>query len=207
MSGRRYKTDDIDKFFDYDLSIPTRTIFMGSVFTDSEGGESGTDAFMAERMIKALHIMENDGAAASDGDKPITIIMNNIGGDEYHGQAIFDAIRHCKNHVDIKVFGHAMSMGSIILQAADRRIMSANSKQMIHYGTWGWDGHAPTGHKWAEEFAKLDRWMEDLYLAKIREKHSKFTRTKLKSMLMTDTFLTAKESVEIGLADEVIGEE
>ena len=93
---------------------------------------------MAERAIKALHILDS---TAPTGDKPITVIMNNPGGDEYHGMAIYDAIKSCKNHVTIVVFGMAMSMGSIILQAADKRVMSANSRVMIHYGTWGINDH------------------------------------------------------------------
>lgn len=203
---RRYKTDDIDKFFDYDLSVPTRTIYMGSISTDVDGAESGTDAGMAERMIKSLHIMENFDAAAGNGEKPITIIMNNIGGDEYHGMAIFDAIQSCKNHVDIKVYGHAMSMGSIILQAADTRIMAPNSRMMIHYGTWGVHDHAPTAYKWAEEGKKFDKWMEDLYLKKIREKHPKFATEKLRKWLTADTFFTPEEAVHWNLADEILGE-
>jgi ATP-dependent Clp endopeptidase proteolytic subunit ClpP len=204
MATRRYKTDDIDKFFEYDISLPTRTIYMGSVHVDMEEGESGTDASMAERVIKNLHVLETITTQAEQGEKPITIIMNNIGGDEYHGLAIFDAIKLCRNHIDIKVFGHAMSMGSIILQAADRRVMSPNSRMMIHYGTWGYEGDAITSEKWSEEGKRFNTWMEDLYLSKLREKDPKFRRDRLKRMLTNDTFFNAEEAVKIGLADEIL---
>jgi ATP-dependent Clp protease protease subunit len=197
----RVNRDDIDKFHDYSLYIPTRTIYMGSeLFSDEDFSESGTEAAMAERQIKNIHILDNLK------DEPITIIMNNVGGDEYHGMAIYDAIKACKSYITIKVYGHAMSMGSIILQAADRRVMSPNSRQMIHYGTWGSEGHAKTTQKWAEEGKKCDKLMEQLYLSKIKEKHPEFTLTKLQKLLDHDTFLTAVESVELGLADEVENE-
>ncbi len=190
--------DDIDKFHDYSLYIPTRTIYMGSeLFSEDDFSESGTEAAMAERQIKNIHILDNLK------EDPITIIMNNVGGDEYHGMAIYDAIKACRSQVIIKVYGHAMSMGSLILQAADRRIMAPNSRQMIHYGTWESADHAKTFQKWAEEGRKFDKMMEQLYLSKIKEKWPEFTLSKLQKFLDHDTFLTAKESVELGLADEV----
>jgi len=77
---------------------------MGSEDTFEEV-ESGTDAKMAESLIKNLVILENINK------EPITIIMNNIGGDVYHGIAIYDAIKACESRVTIKVFGSAQSMG------------------------------------------------------------------------------------------------
>lgn len=195
--------DDVDKFFDYEIYIPTRTIYMGSVSNDQELGESGTDGAMAERVIKALHILDS---SAPGGDKPITIIMNNPGGDEYHGLAIYDAIKACKNHVTIVVYGHAMSMGSIILQAADKRVMAPNSRMMIHYGTWGTHDHPKIVYSWAEEGKKFDAWMEQLYLGKIREKHPNFTLKKVQEMCNFDTFINPEEAVAMGLADEILGD-
>lgn len=192
--------DEIDRLFDYDIYVPTRTIVMRSHLVDDEG-ESGTDAEMAQRVIKGLHILDS---ASPAGDKPITVIMNNPGGDEYHGMAIYDAIKGCKNHVTIIVYGHAMSMGSIILQAADKRVMAPNSKMMVHYGTWGISDHPQNVYRWAEEGKKFDTLMENIYLTKIKEKHPEFTLKKVQEMCKFDTFLTASEAVALGLADEVL---
>lgn len=193
--------DYISKFHDYGIYIPQRTIYMSSVDVSIEHGESGVDSAMAEYMVKNLTILE------AMGQDPITILMNNVGGDEYHGFAIFDAVKACKSKVTIKVFGHAMSMGSIILQAADERIMAPTSRQMLHYGTWGVHDHAKTAQQWAKEGEKIDVWMENMYIQKIREKHPDFNMGKLKKMLDHDTFLTAQESVSFGLADKVLGDE
>lgn len=192
--------DDIDKWHDSGLYIPTRHIYIGSEHADDELNEAGCDYFMAERAIKNLHILE------SINKEPITIILNNIGGDEYHCFAIYDSIRLCKSHITIKVFGHAMSAGSIILQSADERLMAPTSRQMIHYGTWGINDHAKTTQQWAKEGAKIDKWMEQMYLEKIKEKQPHFTLARLQRMLDHDTFLNAKESVELGLADKVLEE-
>jgi ATP-dependent Clp protease protease subunit len=194
-------TDHLEHFHDASIYLPTRTLYMGSEESDLEKGESGTDAAMAERVIKNLHILE------SLNKDPITIIMNNIGGDVNHGLAIYDVIRACESHITIRVFGHAMSMGSIILQAADERVMSEMSSQMIHYGTVGVEKHAKTAYKITDEYKRIDAWMEKMYLDKIKVKNPTFTLYKLKNMLDHDTFLTAEESVKLGLADKVLGKE
>lgn len=201
----RFAKESIDRFYDYHIHIETRTIYMGSASATEEGEESGTDFAMAENIVKALHILESQ---APQGDKPITIIMNNHGGDEVHGMAIYDAIKACQNHVTIKVFGHAMSMGSIILQAADERILSPNSKVMIHYGTAVISDtmHSKIVTKWAKENEKFNTKMEELYLEKIKEKHPSYTIAKVKKLCDYDTILNAQEAVDLGLADKILGE-
>lgn len=201
--SRKVNRDDIDKFHDYSLHIPSRTIYMGSehVSETDDFAESGVDATMAERQIKNLHILE------SINKEPIFIIMNNPGGDVNHGLAIYDAIKACDSHVTIKVFGRAMSMGSIILQAADERIMSPNASQMIHYGAMGVNQEAKTVYKIVAECQRIDKWMEKMYLEKMKEKNPLFKLGRLQRMLNHDSFLTAEESVKFGLADKVLGEE
>lgn len=196
----RINHDNVDKFHDYSIYIPTRTLYMGSEENSIEHGESGCDGAMAERMVKNMHILD------SMSDEDITILMNNVGGDEYHGFAIYDAIRAARSTVRIIAIGHAMSMGSIIMQAADERIMAPTSRMMIHYGTWGIYDHAKTTQQWAKEGLKIDRWMEAMYMEQILEKQPKFKLKKLQKMLDHDTFLTAQETVELGLADKVLGE-
>lgn len=198
---RKPTRDDIDKFHDADIYVPNRTIYMGSVHLSDDGSENGCDAFMAERAVKNLFILDKIS------EEPITILMNNIGGDVNHGLAIYDAIKSCRSHVTIKVFGHAMSMGSIILQAADERIMSENASQMIHYGSVFIDKHAKTAYKIVDDNKRIDRWMEKMYLEKIKQKQPGYKIGRLQRLLDHDTFLTAEQSVELGLADKVLGEE
>lgn len=199
--SKRINRDDVDKLYDYDLYIPTRTIYMGSTESSIEYGESGVEAVMAERVIKALLLLDQQNA-------PITIIMNNPGGDWYHGMAIYDAIKQCQSHITVKVFGMAMSMGGIILQAADKRLMAPNSKFMMHYGTDGIQSvHSKIFKKWADEGEKNNDHMEQLFLDKIHEKNPKMTLSKLKNMLDYDTILSPQETIDLGLADGILGEE
>lgn len=195
------KHEDIELFHGYGLHIPTRTIFMGSESSSDmaieTGGESGTDHTMAEKVIKNLHILTR---LSND---PITIIMDNVGGDVYRGIAIYDAIRACTCEVTIVVRGHAMSMGAYVLQGADRRVLAPGSKVMIHYGQISISGEALTVYKWIEEYKKEDRKMEKVLLEKIQEKQPHFTLQRLKRMLSNDTIFSAEEAIGMGLADEI----
>jgi len=202
MANNKISLDEIDKFYENDIYIPSRTIFMGSFGADWDGNETGVNHAMAENVIKGLHILDRIAPKPPASDE-ITIIMNNPGGEWYHGMAIFDAIQECQSKVTIRATGHAMSMGSIILQAADERVMTPNAKFMIHYGTSGFSNHTKIVQKWAEEDKKVMEQMEQIYMDRITQKHPKFTLKKLRDMLNFDTILTAQETVDLGLADRI----
>lgn len=194
----RQTRDDIDKFHDYGIHVPTRTLYIGSELIGDDG-ESGVDALMAERVIKNLHMLD------SQNQEPITIVMNNPGGFVFHGMAIFGAIRACRSHIKIIVRGQASSMGSLILQAADERVMDAYSIMMIHHGSDAYnDTHTKNVRKWVEFGKKFDKTLNQIYLDRIKEKHNDFTMAKLDKALDFDTILTAQEAVDLGLADRVL---
>jgi len=193
--------DYVDKWYDYDIDIDNRTLWLGSTNV-TEDEESGVDAKLSERVIKGLHVLEKNAPA---GDKEIQIIMNNPGGDVTEGLAIYDAIKQCKNRVIITVYGKCYSMASYILQAADHRIMSKHSSLMIHEGTRGLDeSHPRTVKAWAKFCDYLDNICFDILLIKIRLKNPNFSSKKLEDMLKFDTILSADEALELGLVDEVL---
>lgn len=178
-----------DTFHEHGLSLPTRTIYLGA--------EDEVDTEMAERFIKNLHILE------CLSDAPVNMILNTPGGDVYHGLAIYDAIEASPCPVTAFVRGYAMSMGSIILQAATTRLMSSHAVQMIHYGSMSMESHAKTFQKWAREAERVDAWMELMYLARIRERRPDYTLEDLRALLDHDTMLTVEASIDLGLCDDV----
>jgi ATP-dependent Clp endopeptidase proteolytic subunit ClpP len=163
LKTEKHNDSNLWSWFDQNLDIEKRTIYMGSM-SSHENGESGVDNFMAEYFIKGMYFLE------SRNKKPINIVMNNPGGDWYHGMAIYDSIKYSVCKTSMKVYGHAMSMGSIILQAANERIMMPNSRFMIHYGTDGIYGHSKISEKWAEESKRNNYDMENIYIQRMMEK-------------------------------------
>ena len=183
---------------EYDILPGDRTIYIGSKSSD-ETGESGVDYLLAEKVIKNLHILDKRMS-----DIPITIKMNNPGGDVYHGLAIYDAIKSCRNDVTIIAYGYVMSMGSVILQAADTRIMSPHTRMMIHHGEGITSGHMLDVQKQADEFKELNFIINDIYLSRIKEKKPRFTMKQLEDKMKFDWYLNAKEAVALGLCDAIL---
>ena len=95
----RLPRESIDNYFEYVIHIPTRTIYVGS--TSSDNDDTGTDFRMAEYAIKALHLLDQTTGQ-------INVVLNNLGGDCYHGLAIYDAIKACQNEVSILGTGSIM---------------------------------------------------------------------------------------------------
>jgi ATP-dependent Clp protease protease subunit len=184
----KHLRDDVSTLFENGVYLPTRTLVLSG----------DVDGELAAAAIKGLHLLD------AISTLPITVVLNTPGGEEQAGMAIFDAIRQCRSHVTVVGTGEVMSMGAWILQAADTRVLTPNALVMIHYGT-ATLGDATTRdfQLYAEQVKLWDAAMEDCFLAKIHEKQPDFTRTALKRMLVVDTYLSAQEAVELGLADAV----
>ena len=195
----RHNRDDIDKLFDYDIYVPTRTLYVGSAEVSVEHGASGVDEAMAERAIKGLHILDKMN------NNPITIELNTFGGSVVQGFAIYDSIKSCASQVHIIAKGDCSSMGTIIFQAGDKRILAPHVTYMIHIGENGLPQAHPTNNKRAMKWDDtLGEYMMDIYLAKIREKHPLFTKKQLSDKLQFDTYLKPQEAIDLGLADELL---
>jgi ATP-dependent protease ClpP protease subunit len=195
MSDVNY--DDINSFFYHGVFCPARTIYLGS--TEYENGdEAGVNFRLAEKIIKGIVSLN-----ALSRKTPIDIIVNNLGGDEYHGLAIYEAIRTSVSPIQVTVLGTAMSMASIILQAARHRRMSKNSMMMLHYGTWAMNVDAKDVKPWAKENDRYNAWMERIILKKMRTKDKRVKLKQVQELLKTDRLLTAQQALNMGLVDEV----
>lgn len=182
--------EGIDRFFDYDIHVDSRTIWIGD-------GDEQLDKQSAQHAVKALHLL------GTTPDKPISILLNSFGGCWFNGMAIYDAIKASPCHIDIVVVGAAMSMGSIILQAADTRIIYPNATVMVHDGYEGMSDVTPlTFQNWAEHSKKLRTSMYRIF-AERSGKPVSFWRKKCAA----DLILTAQEAKELGLVDSIYGEE
>ena len=195
-------------FFDYQVNPRTRTIYLGSHSKDEDeaeaesGPDTGVGWLMAGRLIKAMHVLE------SDGDEPITILMNTPGGDWHHGMAIYDELRyHRGSHLTIVAYGYARSMSSIILQAADRRILMPSTTLMLHHGLCTHTGVSGTVIAWADhERDVILPLMYEIYQEGMAWAGKKVSIKKVKKICGdADHLFTATEAVERGLADEIFG--
>lgn len=195
-----YIKEDIDRWFEYSYLPSKRLVHIGSHDAEMESGEgeSGTDCQMSEFFIKAiLHLN-------SISSKPIFVHMNNLGGDWFHGMSIYDAIIASTAHVYGVCWGHAMSMGSIIIQACDSRIITPHCTFMIHDGFDTLSGTYRTIEAWAKYSGKLRQRMYEIYLSRMKMAKPRITIEKIKELCSHDTIFTSKETINYGLADWVL---
>ena len=124
MKKSNDENDRISDIHTYSIDIENREIFL----QEKEETESpGVDYRMLQTFIKNMRILE------SESTEPIKIHLQTIGGCWYAGMGIYDAIKLSKCKVSIIGYGQICSMGTIIMQSADKRIMMPHCIFMCHY--------------------------------------------------------------------------
>jgi ATP-dependent Clp protease protease subunit len=194
----RINRDSVDRFFDQDIWLESRTIYIGANHTNLVNEEYGMDEISpatAERTIKGLAILDSQNQ-----DRSIRIILNSPGGDIYQGLAIYDAIKRCQSQVEILATGQCMSAASIILQAADTRTLSPNCLVMVHDGEDGYSGHPSNLEAWAKISKQTSQLMYRIY-----SERSGKTPAYWAKKCKQDYILTAEEAIAEGLADNIEG--
>lgn len=146
-------------------------------------------------------------------DKPIKLFINSPGGSVTAGLAIYDTMQFVKAPVHTYVIGQAASMGSFLAQAgtAGKRFVLPESRTMIHRVSSGTRGTSGSVHVQELEFEDARRHFEESKrlnerLTELYVKHNTANKTyeELFETMKFDTFLSAQEAVENGLADKVV---
>jgi ATP-dependent protease ClpP protease subunit len=196
----------LSEIHEYGLNTDTREIFLHSCTTDEE--EVGVDYRMAVQLEKNIRYLDRKS------HDPILIHMHTIGGIWYDGMAIYDSIKASKSHVTIVGYGSVSSMSSVVIQAADTRVLSPNTEFMIHYGSIGFHTNTISAESMIRWNKKCNDTMMDIYVGrcvggakfkgKSKIKVSNFLDDKMRKY--QEWYLTAEEAVQYGFADYVLGQ-
>ena len=162
---------------------------------------------MANLIVAQLLFLESEAPT-----KDISLYINSPGGAVTAGLAIYDTMQYIKCDVRTIVMGQACSMGSFLAQAgaAGKRIVLPESRTMIHRVSSGTRGTSGSVYVQELEFEDARRSMEESKkvnkrLTELYVKHNTANKTyeEMAETMKFDTFLTAQEAVEWGLADSV----
>lgn len=135
---------------------------------------------------------------AHPGAKEITVYINSLGGSVMEGVAIYNQLKRHPAHKTVYVDGFACSVASVIAMAGDEIIMPRNTVMMIH-NAWTYAvGNAAELRKAADDLDVLNTASRQAYLLKAGDK---LTEDQLIAMLDSETYLTAAQCIEYGLAD------
>lgn len=134
---------------------------------------------------------------------PITIIFNSPGGSVIDGLALYDYIQHLKrkgHHVTTIALGYAASMGGVLLQAGNKRVIGENAFVLIHEvssGTWG---KVPE----MEDSINFSKRLQKRLLAILAERSKYSVQQIAQKWNRKDWWLDADEVVNLGFADEIL---
>ncbi|HLR21461.1 MAG TPA: ATP-dependent Clp endopeptidase proteolytic subunit ClpP [Tissierellaceae bacterium] len=170
----------------YSRLLKERIIFLGSEVNDT----------IADLIIAQLLFLE-----AEDPDKDIQIYINSPGGSVSAGFAIYDTIQYIKPDVSTICIGRAASMGAFLLASGTKgkRFSLPNSDIMIHQPLGGTQGQAEDIRIQAEQILEIRERINKILSEKTGQPLEKIAKDTDR-----DYHLTAEESVEYGIIDEVI---
>ncbi|BBA79764.1 ATP-dependent Clp protease proteolytic subunit [cyanobacterium endosymbiont of Rhopalodia gibberula] len=180
-SGRGERAFDI-----YSRLLRERIVFLGQEVRDEN----------ANLIVAQLLFLE-----AEDPEKDIYLYINSPGGSVSAGLGIFDTMNQIRPDVSTICIGLAASMGAFLLSAGakGKRMSLPNSRIMIHQPLGGAQGQATDIEIQAKEI---------LYLKQLLNSHLAHHTGKPLEQIAQDTerdfFMSAEESQEYGLIDQVI---
>jgi ATP-dependent Clp protease protease subunit len=188
--------------------------FVPTVIEKSSNGERAYDIY--SRLLKDRIVMldtdvnEHSSSLVTsqmlflesqDPDKDILFYINSPGGSVTAGMAIYDTMNFISCDVSTIVMGQACSMGSLLSTAGvkGKRYILPNARHMIHQPLGGSSGQATEVEI---QYKELQRWKE--VLTNMYVTHTGKDYATLEADMDRDNFMTAQESVEYGLVDEVL---
>ncbi len=153
---------------------------------------------MANLIVAQLLFLESENP-----DKDIHLYINSPGGSVTAGMAIYDTMQFIRPSVSTMCIGQAASMGALLLAGgtSGKRYCLPHSRVMIHQPLGGFQGQATDIEIHAREILLIrDK------LNHILARHTGQPIEKIAEDTERDNFMSAEESVEYGLVDQVLGE-
>jgi len=151
---------------------------------------------MANLIVAQLLFLESENP-----DKDISLYINSPGGAVSAGLAIYDTMQFIKPDVSTLCTGQAASMGAILLAggSAGKRYGLPHSRVMIHQPLGGFQGQATDFEIHAKEILAVRARLNKLLAQHTGKKESAIDKDTER-----DNFMSATESVEYGLIDQVL---
>ncbi|WP_163833373.1 head maturation protease, ClpP-related [Spartinivicinus ruber] len=149
----------------------------------------------------------DDGVAAKEfteavealGDvSHIKLMLNSPGGSIRDGMQIYNFLRRHQAQVEVLVLAEASSIASVIVQAADKRVMCKGAIMMVH-DPMAWAGGYVNAQQCQKLASTLTTYKESLINAYTET--TGLDRDTVASLMSAETFMTAEEAIEKGFAD------
>ncbi|MEV0250996.1 ATP-dependent Clp protease proteolytic subunit [Nocardia sp. NPDC050712] len=171
----------------YERLLRERIIFLGTQVDDD----------IANKLCAQILLL-----AAEDSNKDILLYINSPGGSVTAGMAIYDTMQFVECDIATFGMGLAASMGQFLLTAGTKgkRYALPHARIMMHQPSAGIGGSAADIAIMAEQFAHTKRELNEL-----QAHHTGKSVEQVTIDADRDRWFTAKQALEYGFIDHVIG--
>lgn len=138
-------------------------------------------------------------AALADTQGPVTVRVNSPGGSVFGAQAMVTAMRAHGAPITVQVDSVAASAASVIAVAGERLVMAPGAMLMIHKAWSMTVGNSEDHMQTADLLDKIDGQIAAAYAEKSGGDAAHFA-----GLMAAETWMTAQEAVDAGLADAVL---
>lgn len=180
QTGRGERSYDI-----YSRLLKERIVFLGQEVDDN----------LSNLITAQFLFLESE-----DPEKDIYLYINSPGGSVSAGMAIYDTMQYIRPDVSTVCVGQAASMGALLLAggAAGKRSALPHARIMIHQPLGGFRGQASDVEIHAREMLRVKKEVNE-----ILARHTGKSVKQIEQDTDRDNFLTAVQSKEYGIIDEV----
>ena len=154
------------------------------------------DVFILEPITQTLAASVIKQVHEAKGEDINAHIMT-LGGDVPAGNAISAVLRNSKSHVTTNVVGIAASMGAVISQAGDKRLIAEDAHFNIHNSAQGNVGRG-TKEEHSEAVETLEK-LDNVMVASLSK--SGLDDKSLRDIMKLDTLLSSDEAIGLGFFD------
>jgi ATP-dependent Clp protease protease subunit len=182
------KNGRVERAYDiFSRLLKDRIIFIGTPIDDN----------VANVVIAQMLFLQME-----DVKKDISLYINSPGGAITAGMAIYDTMQFVKCDVATYCIGQAASLGALLLAsgAKNKRFALPNSRIMIHQPWGGYQGTAADIAIHAKEIINVKEKVN-----KILSEHTGKPLKQIEKDTDRDYFMSASESKNYGIVDDVIG--
>jgi len=172
----------------YSLLFKERIIFLGTPINDE----------VANDIVAQLLILDRE-----DREKEISLYINCPGGEIYPGLAIYDTMQLIRAPISTIAVGWTASLGTVLLAAGAKGKRYALPHATIHMHPAGGAarGYAPDVRIQLNELLRVEDLIKELLA-----QHTGQSLERLTKDFDRDYFMNARDAVEYGIVDEVLGD-
>jgi ATP-dependent Clp protease protease subunit len=154
------------------------------------------DDYMASVVVAQMLFLAGD-----DPEKDISLYINSPGGYIHAGIAIYDTMQYIRCPIQTICMGMAASMAAVLLSAGTKgkRYALPNARTLIHQPMGGIQGQATDMEIQTKEILKARAKLDEILAF-----HTGQPIEKIAADTERNFFMSAEESKEYGLIDEII---